>query len=76
MMIEGPLLELPSDDGTTIELQGETLEVEVLEPAHRSSLGIWLPADRLTLTDNWNPPDQIHPGDRFTRELTLTVTGA
>ncbi|GGB95427.1 hypothetical protein GCM10011352_21900 [Marinobacterium zhoushanense] len=76
LIIDGPRLELsgtPEQD--LIELQGETLEVEILEPAHKSTLGIWLPAERLSLEESWTPPQNLRPGDRFTRELTLTVTG-
>lgn len=76
MIIDGPRLELSGKPGQDlVELQGETLEVEVLEPAYQSTLGIWLPAERLTLEESWNPPESIKPGDRFTRELILTVTG-
>lgn len=76
LIIDGPRLELagtPEQD--LVELQGETLEVEVLEPSYKSTLGIWLPAERLSLEESWNPPQDLKPGDRFTRELTLTVTG-
>lgn len=76
LLIEGPRLQLPpGNDGSATELQGETLNITVLPPAYKSSLGIWLPAERVTLTDKWHPPANIHPGDRFTRELILTVTG-
>lgn len=76
LIIDGPRLQLPrTPEREMIELQGETLEVEVLAPAHRSSRGIWLPAQNLTLEENWSPPEDLRPGDRFTRELTLTVTG-
>ncbi|WP_432695791.1 BatD family protein [Marinobacterium sp. YM272] len=76
LIIDGPRLQLPrTAERDLIELQGETLEVEVLEPAHRSARGIWLPAQNLTLEESWSPPEDLRPGDRFTRELTLTVTG-
>ncbi|KEA62382.1 BatD [Marinobacterium lacunae] len=76
LIIDGPRLELPgTPDMDAVELQGETLEVEVLEPAYQSTTGIWLPAERLTLEESWTPPENLKPGDRFTRELTLTVTG-
>lgn len=76
LLIEGPRLQLPpQSDRSVIELQGEPVEVEVLAPAYQSSNGRWLPAERLTLEESWNPPTQLRPGDRFQRELTLTVTG-
>jgi len=76
LIIDGPRLELSgTPDLDAVEIQGETLEVEVLDPAYTSTQGLWLPAERLTLEESWNPPDNLKPGDRFTRELTLTVTG-
>lgn len=76
LIIDGPRLQLPRmAERDLVELQGETLEVEVLEPAHRSTQGTWLPAQNLSLEENWVPPQELRPGGRFTRELTLTVTG-
>ncbi|TCK09594.1 BatD family protein [Marinobacterium mangrovicola] len=76
LIIDGPRLQLPrTAERDLMELQGETLEVEVLEPAHRSTQGTWLPAQNLSLEESWSPPQNLRPGGRFTRELTLTVTG-
>ncbi|MBS99055.1 MAG: hypothetical protein CMI01_10295 [Oceanospirillaceae bacterium] len=75
-MIQGPSLHLPDrGDHAITELLGETLEVEVLPPAFRSSQGQWLPAERLSLEDNWSTPETLQPGDRIKRVIRLTVTG-
>ncbi|MBA4502071.1 BatD family protein [Marinobacterium marinum] len=55
--------------------QRNTFDIEVLPAAHQNSLGYWLPAERLTLTENWQPPGNLQPGDSFTRELKLTALG-
>lgn len=76
LTVEGARLQLPPQgEHSVIELQGEPLDVEVLAPAYQSSNGHWLPAQRLTLEESWNPPPSLQPGDRLQREITLTVTG-
>lgn len=53
----------------------ETFEIEVLPPAHQNSRGYWLPAERMTLEENWQPPATLQPGDSFIREIKLTALG-
>lgn len=65
-------------DGKTDEqlaANRETFEIEVLPAAHQNSRGYWLPAERLTLEENWQPPLTLHPGDSFVREIKLTALG-
>ncbi len=53
----------------------ETFEIEVLPAAHQNSRGYWLPSERLSLEENWQPPSNLQPGDSFVREIKLTAMG-
>lgn len=53
----------------------ETFEIEVLPAAHQNSRGYWLPSERLSLEENWQPPAVLQPGDSFIREIKLTALG-
>ncbi|GAA0687172.1 hypothetical protein GCM10009104_11530 [Marinobacterium maritimum] len=53
----------------------ETFEIEVLPAAHQNSRGYWLPSERLSLEENWQPPISLQPGDSFVREIKLTALG-
>lgn len=53
----------------------ETFEIEVQPPAHQNSLGYWLPAESLTLEENWQSPETLLPGESLVREIKLTALG-
>ncbi len=53
----------------------ETFEIEVVPAAHQNSRGYWLPSERLSLEENWQPPSNPQPGDSFIREIKLTALG-
>jgi len=59
-----------------LRLHGRPVELKVL-PRPASATGTtWLPAQALTLTEEWHPDNaSIHVGEPLTRQLHLTATG-
>ncbi len=53
----------------------ERFEIEVLPPAHQNTRGYWLPAEQVTLDENWDTAASLQPGESFIREITLTARG-
>lgn len=56
-------------------IESDSFDVEVLPKASQSSLGIWVPAHSVSIQDDWHPPAQISPGERFLRTVTLRAVG-
>lgn len=67
--------EIKSDGPGSPYLAPERFEVEVLPPAHENSRGYWLPAERISLDENWSTQSLLQPGETFVREITLTALG-
>ncbi len=53
----------------------ERFEIEVLPPAHQNTRGYWLPAEQVSLDENWDIAASLQPGESFVREITLTARG-
>ncbi|WP_010325355.1 BatD family protein [Marinobacterium stanieri] len=53
----------------------ERFEIEVLPPAHQNTRGYWLPAEQVSLDENWDTASSLQPGESFVREITLTARG-
>ncbi|MBP0049518.1 BatD family protein [Marinobacterium sp. AK62] len=67
--------EVRSDDLNFSTPLPERFEIEVLPPAHQNSRGYWLPAEQISLSENWDSSINVQPGESFVREITLTAKG-
>lgn len=67
--------EIKSESPSSPRLTPERFEVEVLPPAHENTRGYWLPAERVSLDENWSTQSMLQPGETFVREITLTALG-
>lgn len=60
-----------------IRLRAEALELDVRPRPPEWTGSVWLPAQSLTLTEEWQPDDdRIRAGEPITRTLKLTAVGA
>jgi len=56
-------------------LQKSPTELAVLSPAQQQTTGYWLPATKVSLTDNLEPRSSTHLGTPIVRRITLTARG-
>lgn len=76
LTLDGSIFEAHAiQDGSQIELQASPQTVSVLAPAYQSARGYWLPAAKLTLEDDWQPPKSVRAGEAVAQTLTLTAIG-
>ncbi|MDF2182744.1 BatD family protein [Neptuniibacter sp. CAU 1671] len=62
-------------EGQPLEYKTNDLVVLIRPPAFTSQRNIWLPAQKLSLTDSWDRPAQLEVNSVILRTLTLNVTG-
>lgn len=61
------------DDGLPVSVSSKAVNLEVLAPASQTARGYWLPAEKLTLNESWQIPQQLKIGDTVERTITLTA---
>jgi BatD DUF11 like domain len=59
-----------------IRVRAKPLEIHVRPRPSQATGALWLPAQQLTLKEQWNPDTAtIHAGEPITRHITLDATG-
>jgi hypothetical protein len=63
------------DQAKDILLKANSLHFEVTPKANQTSLGYWLPSDKLELSQQWQAKDSLVQGTTLIRTIKLKVSG-